>query len=254
MPRPDGRRPDELRPFRFTRGFTDVAPGSVLVEAGRTRVLCTASVDERVPDWMRGRGGGWVTAEYAMLPSSTSPRKRRESAGSRPDGRGMEISRLIGRSLRAVVNLGGLGERTVYVDCEVLVADGGTRTAAISGGWVALADACRWLVAQQRLKSSPLSTEVAAVSVGMVDGEPVLDLPYEEDARAEVDMNVVVTGEGRLVEVQGAAEGRTFSRADLDALLDLAFAGAARIRDLQRGTLASCPRSSETDRAGLARP
>jgi len=233
--RPDGRAPDQLRPIEITRGFTDAAPGSVLVRFGRTTVLCTASVEENVPHWMRGKGRGWLTAEYAMLPGSTSPRKRRESSTGKRDGRGVEISRLIGRALRAVVDLKKLGERTVWIDCDVLVADGGTRTAAISGAYVALADAVSGI---EGLAENPILTELMAVSVGIVGGEAVLDLPYVEDAAADVDMNVILTGDGRLVEIQGAAERRTFSREDLNHMLDLATSGAMTIRALQREALA----------------
>ena len=238
MPRPDGRQNDELRPLRLTRGFTDVPAGSVLVEAGRTRVLCTVSIDEFVPAWRRGRGLGWLTAEYSMLPGSTAPRKERDSKRSRPDGRGVEIGRLIGRALRAVVHLDTLGERTLHVDCDVLVADGGTRTAAITGAYVALEDASRRLLRQELVEESILRTQLAAVSVGIIDGEARLDLPYVEDAAAEVDMNVVLTGDRELVEVQGSAEGRTFSRAQHDALLDLAFSGCEQIFALQQAALA----------------
>ncbi len=237
MPRPDGRANDELRPVRFTRGFTDAPAGSVLVEFGRTRVLCTASVEESVPPWRRGRGVGWVTGEYAMLPGSTSPRKARESSKGKKDGRGVEISRLIGRALRAVVWTDVLGERTIWVDCDVLVADGGTRTAAISGAYVALADASAKLLAEGKVEESILRAQLAAVSVGIIDGEPRLDLPYVEDAAADVDMNVVVTGDGNLVEVQGSAEGKAFSRAQHDALIDLAYVGAEKIFALQRAAL-----------------
>jgi len=235
--RSDGRRPDQLRPLKITRRFTDVAEGSVLIEMGRTRVLCTASVDDSVPRWMMNKGRGWVTGEYAMLPSSTSPRKRREVSAGKRDGRGVEISRLIGRSLRAAVDMKKLGERTIWVDCDVLVADGGTRTAAISGAYVALAEAVETLQAQGRMDHSPIMTEVAAVSVGIFEGEPVLDLPYEEDSRAAVDFNVVMTGDGKLVEVQGAAEHGTFARAELDRLLDLAEIGVDRILAAQRDVL-----------------
>jgi ribonuclease PH len=216
---------------RIQRGFTDAAPGSVLVEFGRTRVLCTASVEDGLPRWREPSGLGWVTAEYAMLPASTAPRKRREF-GKR-DGRSVEIGRLIGRSLRAVVDFEALGPRSVWLDCDVLVADGGTRTAAITGAYVALADACRVVGA-----SAALEAAVAAVSVGIVDGACVLDLPYSEDASAAVDMNVVMTSEGRLVEVQGSAEAGTFTREQHDALLDLAAGGVERLVELQHEALA----------------
>jgi ribonuclease PH len=237
LPRSDGRRPDELRPVRIQRRFTDAAAGSVLIEMGRTRVLCTASVEEEVPRWMKGRGRGWVTAEYAMLPSSTSPRKRREISAGKRDGRGVEISRLIGRSLRAAVDLKALGERTVWLDCDVLVADGGTRTAAITGAYVALAEAVETLMANAILEASPLKTAVAAASVGLVGGDALLDLPYEEDSRADVDFNVVMTGDGRIVEVQGAAEHGTFTRAELNGLLDLAEKGIGDLLTAQREAL-----------------
>jgi len=224
---------------RISRRFTDAAAGSVLFEAGRTRILCTASVEENVPKWMSGRGRGWVTAEYAMLPSSTSPRKRRESSAGKRDGRGVEISRLIGRSLRACVDMAALGERTIWLDCDVLLADGGTRTASITGAYIAMAEAVETLIANGRLDRSPLMTEVAAVSVGLVGGTPLLDLPYEEDARAEVDFNVVMTGDGKLVEVQGAAEQGTFSREELDQMLDLASSGIDGLLTLQRESLGS---------------
>ncbi len=238
MPRSDGRANDELRPLRLVRGFTDVPAGSVLVEAGRTRVLCTVSVQDEVPRWRRGGGLGWLTAEYAMLPGSTAPRKERDSTRGKPDGRGVEIGRLIGRALRAVVDMEALGERTLAVDCDVLVADGGTRTAAITGAWVALADACDQLVGTGAVARSPLRTQVAAVSVGIVGGEPRLDLPYVEDSVAEVDMNVVATSDGGLVEVQGSAERGTFPRALHDRLLDLALGGCARVFELQRAARA----------------
>ena len=236
MPRPDGRRPDELRAIRFHRGFTDVAEGSVLVEFGATRVLCTASVTEGVPAWMAGRGKGWLTAEYAMLPSSTSPRKERDSGRGKVDGRSVEIQRLIGRALRSVVDLRALGERTLAIDCDVLQADGGTRTASITGAYVALSDAVEKLRARGLFAAgaSPVTAEIAAVSVGIVEGEVRLDLPYAEDSRAEVDFNVVATGRGDIVEVQGTAERGAFTRAQHDALLDLALRGCAHLVELQR--------------------
>jgi ribonuclease PH len=237
LPRPDGRRNDELRPLRLTRGFTDVPAGSVLVEAGRTRVICTVSVEEKVPVWRRGRGLGWLTAEYSMLPGSTAPRKQRDGKRGRPDGRGVEIGRLIGRALRSIVHFDTLGERTLHVDCDVLVADGGTRTAAITGAYVALEDAARHMMRHELVEDPILRTELAAVSVGIVDGEARLDLPYAEDAAAEVDMNVVLTGEREIVEVQGSAEGRTFTRAQHDRMLDLAFSGCEAIFALQRDVL-----------------
>ncbi|TDE97371.1 ribonuclease PH [Occultella glacieicola] len=239
--RADGRRPDELRPVRFHRGWSDQAEGSVLVEFGGTRVLCTASFTEGVPRWRKGSGQGWVTAEYAMLPRSTNSRSDRESVKGRIGGRTHEISRLIGRSLRAIIDVSALGENTIVLDCDVLQADGGTRTAAITGAYVALADAITWgresgAVAK---KATVLTDSVAAVSVGIIDATPMLDLPYTEDVRAETDMNVVVTGSGSFVEVQGTAEGVPFHRAELDALLDLAVAGTARLTELQAEALAA---------------
>jgi ribonuclease PH len=239
--RPDGRRPDELRPVRFQRAWQDFAEGSCLVEYGKTRVLCSASVDESVPRWLQGKGEGWVTAEYAMLPRATNTRNDRESVKGRLGGRTHEISRLVGRALRAAVDLRALGENVVKIDCDVLVADGGTRTAAITGAYVALADAVTWLRAQGRIPPGrePLPRSVAAVSVGIIDGEPRLDLPYDEDSRAETDMNVVATGDGELVEIQGTAEGKPFTRGELDLLLDLALAGTAELTRLQRAALAN---------------
>ena len=227
--RADGRRADELRPIDILPGFVRTADGSALISVGDTRVICTASIDENVPAWMRGRGKGWVTAEYSMLPASTGRRKPRDIAKGRLDGRTTEIQRLIGRSLRAVVDMEALGERTVWLDCDVLQADGGTRCASICGAWVALRRALDALVERGAIEALPLRDSIAAVSVGMVDGMALLDLPYLEDSRAESDMNVVMTGSGRLVEVQATAEGQTFSRAELDTLLDLAEDG---IRDL----------------------
>jgi ribonuclease PH len=227
--RADGRAADELRPITFERDFTDFADGSVMVAFGRTRVLCTAMIDEDVPRWMRGSGKGWVTAEYSMLPGSSTERINRERRG--PKGRTHEIERLIGRSLRAVTDMVALGERQVLVDCDVLQADGGTRTASISGAWIALHDALTRAVGSER---HPIVDHLAAVSVGIVEGECRLDLPYEEDSRAEVDMNVVMTGDGRLVEVQGTAEQEAFRRDELDALLDLAASGIGEIVALQR--------------------
>jgi ribonuclease PH len=238
--RADGRRADEIRPLTFDVDFISSATGSVLVSAGATRVICTAMVEESVPGWMRGQGTGWITAEYGMLPGSTSTRKARDAARGRLDGRTVEIQRLIGRSLRAVVDRGGLGERTVWVDCDVIQADGGTRCAAISGGYVAVHRALKRLVDDGRLAELPLSETVTAVSVGVVDGTPLLDLPYVEDVRAETDMNVVMTGDGRFVEVQGTAEGAPFDRGDLDTLLQLAEQGIREIRALQ---LQACART-----------
>ena len=243
--RHDGRAPDQLREVRITRNWLDHAEGSVLVEFGRTRVLCTASFTEGVPRWLKGKGKGWVTAEYAMLPRATNTRSDRESVKGRIGGRTHEISRLVGRSLRAVIDTSALGENTVVLDCDVLQADGGTRTASITGAFVALADAiadakARGLV---RADAAPLTGSVAAVSVGVVGGVPVLDLDYPEDAGAETDMNVVMTGDGRFVEVQGTAEGQPFDRALLDQLLDLATTGCARLTGLQQDALGTEPRA-----------
>jgi ribonuclease PH len=238
MTRADGRQNDELRPITLTRGWLDHAAGSVLVEFGRTRVLCAASANEGVPRWRKGSGLGWVTAEYAMLPASTNTRSDRESVKGRIGGRTHEISRLIGRSLRAVVDYKALGENTIVLDCDVLQADGGTRTAAITGAYVALADAVAHLEGRGALAGDPLLGSVAAVSVGIIDGEPRLDLPYEEDVRAETDMNVVMTGDGRYIEVQGTAEGAPFDRALLDGLLGLAEKGCADLTEIQRQALA----------------
>ncbi|MFP5318512.1 MAG: ribonuclease PH [Acidimicrobiia bacterium] len=240
-PRPDGREPDDLRPLSFVRDYTEFAPGSVLVSMGRTKVLCTASVDERVPPWMRGQGKGWVTAEYSMLPGSTSERSDREVNRGKPSGRTQEIQRLIGRSLRAVIDMVALGERQVMLDCDVLQADGGTRTASICGAYVALHDACTRMVQAGRLPAHPLTAACAAVSVGIVDGVPLLDLDYAADVRAEVDMNVVMTSEGRFVEVQGTAEGLPFTRSELDDLLGLAEHGIAFILEAQAEALAVPP-------------
>ena len=237
MTRPDGRAADSLRPVRFTRGWLDHAEGSVLVEFGKTRVLCAASVSEEVPRWRRGSGLGWVTAEYAMLPRATNTRGEREAVKGKLSGRTQEISRLVGRSLRACVDYKALGENTIIIDCDVLQADGGTRTAAVTGGYVALADAIDWLRKRGKLKGNPLVTSVAAVSVGIIGGEPRLDLCYEEDSAAETDMNVVCTGTGDFVEIQGTAEGQAFSRALLGNLLDLATAGCAELSRLQTETL-----------------
>jgi ribonuclease PH len=239
--RRDGREPDDLRPLAFTRDFTQFAAGSVLVEFGQTRVLCTASVEERVPPWLRGKGRGWVTAEYSMLPGSTSERNDREAAKGKQSGRTQEIQRLIGRSLRAVTDLPMLGEVQITVDCDVLQADGGTRTASICGGYVALHDACSRYVAAKKMAAHPLIDQCGAISVGIIDALPCLDLDYSEDSRAEVDMNVVMTGEGRFVEVQGTAEGVAFSRSELDQLLGLAESGIGQIFALQRELLAEPP-------------
>jgi ribonuclease PH len=238
MSRVDGREAGQLRPVTLTRRWLQHAEGSVLVEFGQTRVLCAASVTEGVPRWRKGSGLGWVTGEYAMLPRATNTRGERESVRGRIGGRTHEISRLIGRSLRAVVDYKALGENTVVLDCDVLQADGGTRTAAITGAYVALADAIDWLRGRGSLKGEPLTGSVAAVSVGIVDTVPMLDLCYEEDVRAETDMNVVCTGDGRFVEVQGTAESAPFDRGELDTLLDLAVAGCAELTRLQQEALA----------------
>jgi ribonuclease PH len=232
MTRPDGRRPDELRPLTITPDWLKDPEGSALIRAGETWVICTASVEEKVPPFLKDSGKGWVTAEYAMLPRSTNTR-----SGRQPGGRGKEIERLIGRALRASIDMAKLGQRTITIDCDVLQADGGTRTAAITGGYVALALACRRLVAKKLLTKSPLLHEVAAVSVGVVDGEARLDLPYVEDVAAEVDMNIVMTADQKLVEVQGTAERGTFDRAQLNALLDLATGGIEQLIAAQRRAL-----------------
>jgi ribonuclease PH len=230
--RPDGRRPDELRPLTITPDWLKDPEGSALIRAGETWVICTASVEEKVPPFLKDSGKGWVTAEYAMLPRSTNTR-----SGRQPGGRGKEIERLIGRALRASIDMAKLGQRTITIDCDVLQADGGTRTAAITGGYVALALACRRLVAKKLLAKSPLLHEVGAVSVGIVDGEARLDLPYVEDSAAEVDMNIVMTADRKLVEVQGTAEHGTFDRAQLDALMDLATGGIEQLIAAQRRAL-----------------
>jgi ribonuclease PH len=238
--RTDGRELDQLRPLAIEPGFIDSAHGSVLFSIGRTRLVCTAMVEESVPGWMRGRGTGWVTSEYGMLPGSTSDRKPRDATRGKLDGRTVEIQRLIGRSLRSVVDFKALGERTIWIDCDVLQADGGTRTAAITGAYVALADAVSWLRAKGALaRPEPLVNSISAVSVGVIDGEPRLDLMYEEDVRAETDMNVVVTGKGEFVEVQGTAEGAPFRRDELDALLDLAVAGCTDLARIQTEVLSA---------------
>ncbi len=235
--RSDGRKPEHPRPARIETGYTTQAEGSVLIVTGETKLICTASIEEKVPPFRRGTGSGWVTAEYGMLPRSTSSRMTREATVGKAGGRTLEIQRLIGRSLRSVVDLEALGECTVWIDCDVIQADGGTRTAAITGGYVALVLALRNKAAQRRFRKPPLTGQVAAISVGMVDGRPLLDLNYEEDSRAEVDLNAVMTGEGELVEIQGTAEGRPFSRDQLNAMLDLAQSGIARQIELQLGAL-----------------
>jgi ribonuclease PH len=236
--RSDGRAPDALRPVRLQRAYTRHAEGSVLVCFGHTQVLCTASVEERVPPHKRGSGEGWVTAEYGMLPRSTHTRSDREAARGKQSGRTQEIQRLIGRSMRSVFDLAALGERTLQLDCDVIQADGGTRTAAITGAFVAAQDAVNWLIAQGRLERSPIRDHVAAVSVGIVGGVPLLDLDYTEDSGCDTDMNVVMTGRGGFVELQGTAEGEPFSRAEMDALLALAGKGIGELVALQRSALA----------------
>ncbi|MFD6230734.1 ribonuclease PH [Streptomyces sp. NPDC060232] len=239
MSRIDGRTPEQLRPVTIERGWSKHAEGSVLISFGDTKVFCTASFTEGVPRWRKGSGEGWVTSEYSMLPRSTNTRGDRESVRGKIGGRTHEISRLIGRSLRAVIDYKALGENTIVLDCDVLQADGGTRTAAITGAYVALADAVAWGQQKKLIKAGrkPLTGTVAAVSVGIVDGVPLLDLCYEEDVRAETDMNVVCTGDGRFVEVQGTAEGEPFDRKELNALLDLAAGGCADLEAIQRGAL-----------------
>ncbi|MEL6430631.1 MAG: ribonuclease PH [Planctomycetota bacterium] len=234
--RSDGRSNDQLRPVTFERNFTKHAQGSVLTSFGDTRVLCTACVQDGVPHFLKGKGKGWVTAEYSMLPSSTESRKAREK-GTRVDGRSVEIQRLIGRALRAVVDTSLLTERTIWIDCDVLQADGGTRTAAISGAWVALSDALTWMDEKRLIRKWPLKSSLGAVSVGVVKGEPMLDLCYVEDSKADSDVNLVMTGEGEFVEVQGAAEGAPFSRAELDRLLELGEKGCREIFALQEAAL-----------------
>jgi ribonuclease PH len=235
--RPSGRKPEELRAVRLTRGFTRHAEGSVLVEFGDTRVLCTASVEARVPPFLRGQGRGWVTAEYGMLPRATHTRGDREAARGKQSGRTQEIQRLIGRALRSVVDLGALGENTIQIDCDVLQADGGTRTAAITGSFVALHDALGWMLGKGMIAALPVRDFVAAVSVGLVEGRPVLDLDYAEDSTCQTDMNVVMTGAGRFVEVQGTAEGEPFLQSELDRLLELAARGVAELVAHQRRSL-----------------
>jgi ribonuclease PH len=239
--RPSGRTPDQLRPLTIVRGYTVHAEGSVLVSFGNTRVLCTASVEESVPPFLRGRGEGWVTAEYGMLPRSTHTRTAREAAKGKQSGRTQEIQRLIGRSLRSVTDLRALGERQITLDCDVLQADGGTRCASITGACVALHDACARLVAEGKLAANPMRDFVAAVSVGIFEGTPVLDLDYPEDSGCDTDMNVVMTGSGGIVEVQGTAEGTPFTRTELEALLDMADTGIRKIIEAQRQALKEQP-------------
>ena len=232
--RHDGRAPDSLRPVSITRGYTKHAEGSVLIEFGDTKVLCTASVLDKVPPHKKGSGEGWVTAEYGMLPRSTHTRSDREAARGKQTGRTQEIQRLIGRALRSVVDLRKLGERTIHIDCDVIQADGGTRTASITGAYVALADAVAWLIAQGKLSNTPIVDSVAAISVGVVEGVPLLDLDYSEDSNCDTDMNVVMTGQGGFVEIQGTAEGVPFSTEELNALLALAKKGIAELSQMQK--------------------
>ena len=240
--RASGRQPNDLRAVTFVRDYTDMAMGSVLVAFGRTRVLCTASLEARVPPWLKGSGKGWVTAEYSMLPGSSPERVEREASRGKQSGRTQEIQRLIGRSLRAATDLRAMPDVQLTVDCDVLQADGGTRTASICGGWIALHDACSRLVVKGTLARHPVLQPVAAISVGVIDGTPMLDLEYTEDVRAEVDMNVVMTGDGRFVEVQGTAEGVAFTRTELDALLELAESGIGEIVAAQTEMVAEAPK------------
>lgn len=244
-PRIDGRALCDLRPVSFERNCNRYAEGSVLVKSGNTHVLCTASVEDRVPPFMRGSGSGWITAEYSMLPRATHQRTPREISKGKPNARGSEIQRLIGRSLRAAVDMTRLGERTITIDCDVLQADGGTRTASISGGFVALFDALRRLAAEGKIDAIPLRNQIAAVSVGKVRGEPMLDLCYEEDSTAEVDSNLVMTGAGDFIELQGTGEGGSFSCEELAQIIDLGWSGVARIQELQREALVLTPEEME---------
>ncbi len=237
MQRPSGRAPDSLRDIRFTRNFTCHAEGSVLVEFGNTKVICTASVEAGVPPFMRGEGLGWVTAEYGMLPRSTGTRMKREASSGKQGGRTVEIQRLIGRSLRAAIDMSALGENTIKIDCDVIQADGGTRTASITGACVALADALAYMKGKGMLKGEPLARMIASVSVGIYDGEPVLDLDYPEDSSAETDMNIVMGDDGGIIEIQGTAEGAPFSEAEFAAMLALAKKGIAELHDLQKQVL-----------------
>ena len=234
MPREDKRKNDQLRPVKITRGYNKYAEGSCLIEMGETRVICTASVEEKVPQFLKNSGSGWVTAEYGMIPRSCRTRSPREASKGKLGGRTMEIQRLIGRSMRSIINLKEIGERTIWMDCDVIQADGGTRTAAMTGAYVALAEACEWLRSENIVKKSPLEDILAAVSVGIVGGEEILDLCYTEDFAAAVDMNVAMTGSGKLVEVQGTAEGTPFSRDQLNKLLDLAQKGIRELFEIQK--------------------
>ncbi len=234
MNRPSNRQPDELRPIAITRNYTKHAEGSVLIECGDTKVLCTASVGERIPPWLKGKGRGWVTAEYGMLPRSTTERMRREAASGKQGGRTMEIQRLIGRSLRAAIDLEALGERVITLDCDVIQADGGTRTSSISGAWVALSDAIQGLLDAGVLEKSPLLSPVASISVGIYQGVPILDLDYAEDSSADTDMNIVMNAEGHFIEIQGTAEAAPFSDEEMSAMLKLAHKGIREINEIQQ--------------------
>lgn len=235
LSRVDGRANDEIRPITITRNFNKYAEGSVLIEAGDTKVICTATVDEKVPPFLRGKGQGWITAEYSMLPRATEVRNVRETL--RPNGRTMEIQRLIGRALRSVVDLSAIGERTIWLDCDVIQADGGTRTAAITGAFLALADAIKFLKENNSIETNPINNYVAAISAGIVDGEKLLDLKFEEDSHAQVDMNVVMTDTGQIVEIQGTGEAFPFSRQDMNDLMDLAFKGISELVQIQKKLL-----------------
>lgn len=237
MARYDGRQADEIRSVKITRGYTELPEGSVLIEVGKTKVLCTATVEEKVPPFKKGSGSGWVTAEYSMLPRATAIRNQREAAKGKLGGRTMEIQRLIGRALRSIVDMNKLGERTIWLDCDVLQADGGTRTASITGAYIALADAVNYLIRNQLVKQNPLLDSIAAISVGKVDGKAVADLAYEEDSRAEVDMNIVMTGSGKFVELQGTAEGVPFDQGDLAEFLRLGEIGIKQLNELQKQAL-----------------
>ncbi|VAW72708.1 Ribonuclease PH [hydrothermal vent metagenome] len=237
--RPSKRTPEQMREVTITRNYTMHAEGSVLVEFGNTKVLCTASVEGKVPHWLKGKGSGWVTAEYGMLPRSTGSRMRREAAGGKQGGRTMEIQRLIGRSLRAAIDLKALGEHMITIDCDVIQADGGTRTASITGGYVALADAIEFLLKNEKIKTNPLLGHMASVSVGIFEGTPVLDLDYDEDSNAETDMNVVMNDAQGFIEVQGTAEGHAFNQDELNAMLELAKKGISELIEIQRGALES---------------
>lgn len=237
MARIDGRQADEIRPVIITRGYTQIPEGSVLIKIGKTMVLCTATIEDKVPPFLKGTGSGWITAEYSMLPRATEERNQRESTKGKLSGRTMEIQRLIGRALRSVVDMSKLGERTIWLDCDVLQADGGTRTASITGAYVALVDAVKYLMANKLIENYPLLDSIAAVSVGKVNGEIVIDLAYEEDSQAEVDMNIVMTGSGKFVEIQGTAEGEPFDRAELDKFLGLAEKGIRKLMEYQRQAL-----------------